>query len=88
MPDITKADVLAIIQAVVALVVAFGLDLTDIQVGSIIALSSALAVTLPLADSNRRKGRVPLIMQREAQRDYEARREEYLASRADAAPKL
>lgn len=60
MPDITKADVLAIIQAVVALLVAFGLELTDAQIAAIVGLSAAIAITLPLADARRRNGRVPL----------------------------
>lgn len=66
MPDVTKADVLAIIQAVVALLIAFGLDLSDVQVASIIGLSAVIAGVLPLADAKRRNGRVPLVMQREA----------------------
>lgn len=60
MPDVTKADVLAIIQAVVALLVAFGLDLSDVQVAAITTLSGAIAVVLPLADAKRRGNRIDL----------------------------
>lgn len=60
MQDVTRADVLAIIQAVVAVIVAFGLDLSEIQQASILGLASALAIALPLADAKRRNGRVPL----------------------------
>lgn len=60
MPDITKADLVAIIQAVVALLVSFGLDLTEVQQASIITLSAAIAVVLPLADAKRRNKRVDL----------------------------
>lgn len=67
-PDITKTDVLALIQAVLAVAAAWGMDLTDVQKASITALvSAALAIGLPIADAIRRKGRVPLQMQREAQ---------------------
>lgn len=60
MPDVTRADVLAIIQAVVAVLVAFGLNLTEIQQAAILGLASALAVALPLADAKRRSKRVEL----------------------------
>lgn len=60
MPDVTKADVLAIIQAVVAVLVAFGLNLTEVQQASILGLATALAVALPLADAKRRSKRVDL----------------------------
>lgn len=66
MPNVTRADVLAIIQAVVAVIVAFGLDLTEIQQASIMALASALAVALPLADAKRRAARVDLAVQQMA----------------------
>ena len=56
-PDITKAQVIALVQAVIALVVAFGIDLTDEQTTAIIGLAGALAIVLPLADAIIRNGR-------------------------------
>lgn len=56
-PDITKAQVIAIVQAVLALVVAFGVHLSDKQQTAIIALAGAVAVVLPVADAIIRNGR-------------------------------
>lgn len=72
-PDVTKADIIALVQAVLALLIAFGLDLTDVQVASIIGLSAVLAGAIPIADAHRRAGRVPLVMQRELHQVQERR---------------
>jgi hypothetical protein len=56
-PDITKAQLLAVVQAVIGLVVAFGAPISDEQTQAIIQLCTALAVTLPLADAHVRNGR-------------------------------
>lgn len=70
-PDITKAQVIALVQAVLALVVAFGIDLTDDQTTAIIGLAGALAVVLPLADAIIRNGRSRVYAAHVANRDDE-----------------
>lgn len=57
MPDITKAQIVALVQAVLALVIAFGVDLTEAQQTAIIGLAGAVAIVLPLADAIIRNGR-------------------------------
>lgn len=70
-PDITKAQIIALVQAVLALVVAFGIDLTDDQTTAIIGLAGALAVVLPLADAIIRNGRSRIYAAHVANRDDE-----------------
>lgn len=56
-PDITKAQVVAVAQALLAVLVAFGVDLSDRQEAALLGLAGALAVVLPLADAIIRNGR-------------------------------
>lgn len=56
-PDITRAQILAIVQALIALVAAFGLNVSETQSTAIIQLATALAVVIPLADAAIRHGR-------------------------------
>lgn len=56
-PDITPAQVIAVVQAIVALFAAFGLDLSQRQQDAVLQLSTALLVFLPLADAIIRNGR-------------------------------
>jgi multisubunit Na+/H+ antiporter MnhB subunit len=56
-PDITRAQVVAIAQAILAVVVAFGIDLSETQQTAILGLAGALAIVLPLADAIIRNGR-------------------------------
>lgn len=56
-PDITKAQVIALLQAIIALAVAFGVSLSSEQQTAIIGLAGAIAVVLPLADAIIRNGR-------------------------------
>lgn len=56
-PDVTPAQIIAIVQAVVALVVAFGVGVSDELQSAIVQLSTALVVFLPLADAHLRNGR-------------------------------
>jgi hypothetical protein len=56
-PDITPAQIVAIVQAVVALCVAFGLDLSPEQSRAILDVSMVIAGVLPLADAGIRAGR-------------------------------
>lgn len=60
-PDITKAQVLALMQAVIALVVAFGVDLSTEQQTAILGLAGAVAVVLPIADAIIRNGRSRIV---------------------------
>lgn len=57
MPDVTKAQIIALVQAVLALVIAFGVDLTEAQQTAIIGLAGAVAIVLPIADAIIRNGR-------------------------------
>lgn len=56
-PDITKAQVVALLQAIIALAVAFGVSLSAEQQTALIGLAGAIAVVLPLADAIIRNGR-------------------------------
>lgn len=56
-PDITKAQIIALVQAVLAVAVSFGVDLSDRQESAILGLAGAIAVVLPLADAIIRNGR-------------------------------
>lgn len=57
MPDITKAQVLAIMQALVGLAAAFGLDVSPATQDAIVQVVTALAVVIPAADALIRHGR-------------------------------
>lgn len=69
MPDITRAQTVALVQAVIAVVVAFGVDLSDAQVTALIGLAGAIAVVLPLADAIIRNGRSRIAAAEQANRD-------------------
>lgn len=56
-PDITKAQVLAVLQAIIGLLVAFGIDVDQELQDAIVQLVTAVAVVLPLADALIRNGR-------------------------------
>lgn len=56
-PDITTAQIVTIVQAVIGLIVAFGAPVTDEQSAAIVQLVTAVAVVLPLADAIIRNGR-------------------------------
>lgn len=60
-PDITKAQILALIQAVLALAIAFGVDLSTEQQTAILGLAGAVAVVLPIADAIIRNGRSRIV---------------------------
>lgn len=51
-PDVSPLQIVTLVQAVVALLVAFNLDLTPEQQKAIIQVATALSVTLPLADAH------------------------------------
>jgi len=56
-PDVTKAQLVALVQAILAAAVAFGAPLDGAQQTSLIALAGVLAVTLTWADAHIRRGR-------------------------------
>jgi hypothetical protein len=56
-PDITRAQVVALVQAILAVIVAFGINLSDAQQTAILGLAGAIAIVLPLADAIIRNGR-------------------------------
>jgi hypothetical protein len=57
MPDITKAQVLAIVQALIGLAAAFGLDVSPATRDAIVQVVTAFAIILPAADALIRHGR-------------------------------
>lgn len=56
-PDITKAQIVATLQAVIAVALAFGLSLTPAQQVAILGLAGIVAGTLHIADAIIRHGR-------------------------------
>lgn len=56
-PDITKAQVVALAQACIAVCVAFGFSLSAQQQSALLGVAAAIAVVLPLADAIIRHGR-------------------------------
>jgi hypothetical protein len=59
-PDVTKAQVLALMQAAIATAVAFGAPLTDVQQAALMAL--AVFVVLVAADVHLRRGRAKYLV--------------------------
>lgn len=57
MPDITKAQILALVQAVLGLLVSFSFTISQAQQTAIIAFCTAALVFLPVADAIIRHGR-------------------------------
>lgn len=57
MPDVTRVQVIAIVQAIIAVIVSFGVNLSDEQQTAILGLAGALAIVLPLSDAIIRNGR-------------------------------
>lgn len=56
-PDITKVQIIALVQAVIGLLTAFGLELTQEQRDAIIDLVGQLGIALILADAGLRAAR-------------------------------
>jgi multisubunit Na+/H+ antiporter MnhB subunit len=56
-PDITKAQLVAVAQAIIGLAVAFGLDVSPHTRDAIIQLCTVIALVLPIADAVIRHGR-------------------------------
>jgi drug/metabolite transporter (DMT)-like permease len=56
-PDVTTIQVVAVVQAFIGLLVAFGAPVSHEQEQAIIGLCTALAVALPIADAIIRNGR-------------------------------
>ena len=56
-PDITKAQIVSFITPILAVAVAFGVDLSDTQQAAILGLSGVVATVLTLGDAIIRHGR-------------------------------
>jgi hypothetical protein len=65
MPDITKAQFVALVQAVLAVCVAFGADVTKDQQDALMQLAGVLGGALVIADAIIRNGRSKVLVQRE-----------------------
>ncbi len=57
-PDVTKAQLLALAQAIIATLVAFGVNLNNAQQAALLTLSAVLASLLVAADVALRRGRM------------------------------
>jgi hypothetical protein len=60
-PDITPAQIVAIVQAVLALAVAYGLSVPPDARDAIIQLATVLAAVLPIGDAAVRRGRARVV---------------------------
>lgn len=56
-PDVTRVQLVAVAQAVIAAAVVIGAPLSKVQEAALVDLATALAVALPLADAVIRNGR-------------------------------
>lgn len=56
-PDITKAQVVSVVTPVLAVLVAFGVDLSDAQQTAILGLAGVVATVVALGDAIIRHGR-------------------------------
>lgn len=56
-PDITPAQILAVVQSIVAVAVAFGAPITEAQSVALLALAGGLAAILGYSDARIREGR-------------------------------
>jgi hypothetical protein len=56
-PDITPAQIAALVQASLAVALAFGLDITEEQSVALLALSGAVFAVLGIGDATVRKAR-------------------------------
>lgn len=61
MPDVTRAQIVALVQAIIGVAVAFGAPISDTQSTALLGLVGAIAVVLPLADAMLRRGRARMI---------------------------
>jgi len=66
MPDVTKIQVVAIVKAAIALILALGLPLDETTQAEIIGLAGTLATALVLADAIIRNGRSKIAANPEA----------------------
>lgn len=57
MPDLTRAQLLAIVQSIIAAAVAFGAPISEAQSVALLALAGALAAVLVHGDATIRKSR-------------------------------
>lgn len=60
-PDITRAQVVAIVQAALAIAVAYGFDIPPDARDALVQLATVLAAVLPLGDAVVRRGRARVV---------------------------
>ena len=56
-PDITKAQIVAVIQPVITCAVAFGAPISEVQSAALLGLAGAISTALVIADAMIRRGR-------------------------------
>lgn len=61
MPDVTKAQIIALVQQAASVALAFGVQLTAAQEVAILGLSGTFSTVLILADAMIRRGRAKLV---------------------------
>lgn len=71
-PDITPAQIVAIIQPIITCAVAFGAPISEAQTSALIGLAAALSTALTLGDAIIRNGRARIEAARKADRPFDS----------------
>lgn len=71
MPDVTKIQIVAIVQPVITAAVAFGAPITDAQTVALLGLAGAISSALAMADALIRYGRSRALMNVETVKELE-----------------
>lgn len=71
-PDITRAQIVAIIQPIVTCAIAFGAPISETQSVALIGLAGAVSSALALGDAIIRNGRSRIEAARKADRPYDS----------------
>lgn len=60
MPDVTKAQLIALVQAIIAVLVAFSVPISEIQSAALLGMTTVLATVLIAGDAAIRRGRAKI----------------------------
>jgi hypothetical protein len=60
-PDITPAQIVALVQAVIAVLVSFSVPISDVQSAGLLALTTIVASVLIVGDAAIRRGRAKIV---------------------------
>src|SRR5688572_24231556 len=81
-PDITPAQVVALVQAVIAILVSFSLSITEAQSAALLALTTIIAAVLITGDAAIRRGRAR-VEEARVTKELELKKTEVALTRAD-----